>query len=499
MSKANAYKKIIKTTSLFGSVQVFNLIVSIIRSKFLAIFIGPSGYGLYGLLSSTVELVRQISGFSIEVSGVKQISEASVNENKELINERSAILIKLSVITGFFGALLAMSLSPLLSLFTFGNSSKTLLILLISLSILFKQVFASKTAVMQGVSKLSYLAKTNLYSNFFGLIFTLLLYYFFSIDAIVPAIIISSLISLLVSEFYYKKLGLRGQKIKINEAIKKGKEVLLFGGLLALSSFLPALSNYLLQIFIGNEGGLTQVGLFNIGLVVINTYIGIIFIAMSTEYYPRLAAMNNDSVKESEAINSQAIISMLIIIPIVVFVLGFSSIIIKVLFSFKFMDVLPMISWAILGMFFKSVSFSMGYLIIARADSSVFTKTAVLFNGVYLLLCVLGYHFMGMEGIGIGTMLYFLIHLLGVYLIIKFRYDFRFSRSFLFILLTGIVFCLISILLYKLYNGYYKPYIFLGIFTISLLFSLNEIDKRIHIRNTLKTYLKRKKNGTENV
>lgn len=495
--KSNAYKKIIKATSLFGGVQIFNLVISIIRSKFLAILIGPSGYGLYGLLNSTIELVRQASGFSIETSGVKQISEANANNNKELITERAATLIRLSLITGLIGVVLAIIFSHFLSILTFGDTSGILAIILISVSILFKQLFASQTAVMQGLSKLGYLAKTNLYSNLFGLILTLPLYFFFKVDAIVPSIIISSLISLLVSGFYYKKLQLPRQEIKLIDTLKKGKEVLLFGGLLAISSFLPALSNYLLQIFIGYEGNLTQVGLFNTGLIIINTYIGIIFIAMSTEYYPRLAAMSKDSTKEAEAVESQAIISMLIVIPVMVFVLGFSSFIIRLLFSSKFLDIMPMISWAMVGMFFKSVSFSMGYVIIARADSRVFTKTAVIFNCIYLIFCVVGYHFMGLEGVGIGTMLYFLIHLAGVHLIIRFRYGIRLTKVFSVIFLVGIVFTLVSMTLYQIYTGYYKPYIFLAIFTLSLLFSLKEIDKRVPIQSTIREYLNKRKNGSK--
>jgi len=39
----NSYKQIVKATSLFGGVQVFNIIISIIRSKFIAVLLGPTG------------------------------------------------------------------------------------------------------------------------------------------------------------------------------------------------------------------------------------------------------------------------------------------------------------------------------------------------------------------------------------------------------------------------------------------------------------------------
>ena len=54
----SAYRQIIKVTSLFGGVQVINIIVSIIRSKFIAVFLGPVGMGISGLLISTTSIMR---------------------------------------------------------------------------------------------------------------------------------------------------------------------------------------------------------------------------------------------------------------------------------------------------------------------------------------------------------------------------------------------------------------------------------------------------------
>ena len=49
-----SYQQIIKATSLFGSVQLFSILVSIIRNMFIANFIGPIGMGIAALLNSTL-------------------------------------------------------------------------------------------------------------------------------------------------------------------------------------------------------------------------------------------------------------------------------------------------------------------------------------------------------------------------------------------------------------------------------------------------------------
>ena len=56
-SKQNTYNQIIKATSLFGGVQVFNILLSVIRTKVVTIIIGPAGFGILGLFTATVKLI----------------------------------------------------------------------------------------------------------------------------------------------------------------------------------------------------------------------------------------------------------------------------------------------------------------------------------------------------------------------------------------------------------------------------------------------------------
>ena len=53
MEQKSSYRQIVKATSLFGGVQFFQIIISVIRSKFVAILLGPAGMGIVGLLTAT--------------------------------------------------------------------------------------------------------------------------------------------------------------------------------------------------------------------------------------------------------------------------------------------------------------------------------------------------------------------------------------------------------------------------------------------------------------
>ena len=52
-----SYRQIMKATSLFGGVQVFSIIITIIRTKFIAVLLGPLGMGIAGLLTTTTTFI----------------------------------------------------------------------------------------------------------------------------------------------------------------------------------------------------------------------------------------------------------------------------------------------------------------------------------------------------------------------------------------------------------------------------------------------------------
>lgn len=478
------FRKILRTTSLFGGVQGVSIISSLIKSKILAILIGTSGYGIYGVLNTIVDLIKQMSSLGIETSGVKFLAETFEKEDKLEYHRNSSLILKLSLLLGFIGMLIAIVISPFLSSLVYKETSKWYIFVFISISILFKQLASSNNSIFQGSDKLSYLAKSNLYSNFAGLFFTIPLFYFFKTDAIVPSIIIISLINYIFSYFFVFKLNLIRYKINILQSFSEGKEMLRFGSLFIIMSFLPLLVNFLIQLIINSKDGLHAVGLFNVSMIVINTYVGLVFTIMSTEYYPRLIKAFNSNSNISKTVSQQITISLLLIIPIIVFFIAFGSFIIKILFSEKFIEMIVMLNWAILGMFFKSVSFSIGYMFIAKADSKIFIKTSIIFNFLYFILLYFGYVFKGLEGLGMAIMLYYCLHLLTVFIIAKKRYFLVLEKQVVYLTLISFVFCATALFLNLLKDNNF--YYLIILFLISTFFSLFKLSRLVFMNDFLK-------------
>ncbi|MGV6829287.1 MAG: oligosaccharide flippase family protein [Flavobacteriales bacterium] len=485
------YRQVIIATSLFGGVQIIKIIISILRSKAIALFIGPTGMGIASLLTSTLSLINGFTNFGLNTSAVKEISLDKQNKSSYEVSKTISILKRLVWFTITIGVVIMVFSSSLLSEFAFGNKDYTITFIWISIALLFQQLANSHLAILQGLRKLKYLAKANLLGNIFGLLITLPLYFFYQLDGILPAILGSTFISFIFTYYYVKKLNIEKVKISNKVALLEGKSMISLGFTLSISSMIGLLVAYILQIFISKKGGVMQVGLYNAGFLILNSYVGIIFNAMGTDYFPRLAAISNDIKKIKQIVFEQALIAILLITPIIVAFLALAPFIITILYSNEFSTISTMVSWGILGMIFKAVSWSMGYIIIAKGDSKVFIKTAIGFNFILLILNLIGYSYLGLEGLGISFFVYYIIHYISIRAITFFRYDFYFKKEFHKIFTFTIFFCFLAFSLTFIENKVIK-YLLLGItILISSIFSYKKIDEKLDVKNFIKSLLKK--------
>lgn len=493
MSDKKAYQQILKATSIFGGVQFFTILISVIRTKLIAVFIGPAGMGIIALLNSTLNIIASISGFGIETSAVKSISENYKNDDVKTVSKTIQIIKKIVFFTGIFGMLLTIAFSKLLSQITFGDSSQTYTFGLVAVTLLFKQLASGQLAVLQGLRQIKFLAKANLYGNIFGLLFSIPLYYFLKIDAIVPTLIVTSLTALIFSFFYSNKVKIVKEKISNEDLFLEGKSIVKLGFMLTISSVLTLLSAYLIQIYVGKTGGLEQVGFYNAGFTLLNSYVGIIFTVMSTDYFPKLASIHSNNPKVRESVSQQAFISILIITPIIVLFLALADFIIPLIYTSSFNAIIPMVSFGILGMLFRAVSWSMGFILIAKGDSKIFVKTAFGFNVLSVIMNITGYYLYGLAGLGISFGLYFLCHFIGLKIITKMRYNFYFENNFYQTYLVCFVISGLAFSFRYIEFAALKYSLWVLMIVISFGFSLHQMNKKMNLSEIFTSFVKRKK------
>lgn len=477
----SSYRQIMKTTSLFGGLQVFNIAITIIRTKFIAIFLGPAGMGIAGLLTSTNNLIVASTNFGLSTSAVKNVAAANATGNADRISKIVGVLRTLVWITGLLGALLTFILAPLLSKLTFGNSDYIVAFRWISVTLLFNQLAAGQLVLLQGLRKMNDLAKSNMWGSLLGLVISVPVYYYLGVEGIVPTIILSSVASLLIAIFFSSKIKIEKASISREDLMQEGLGMLKMGFTISLSGFLGMATGYLMSIYIGRIGGVSHVGFYNSGVSIINTYMNMIFGAMATDYYPRLSGLANDNVKTRELVNQQAELAILIIAPLLIVFIIFIKPIILMMYTAKFLVILDMVQIFALGIFFKTITWAMGFMMLAKGDTKLFFISELAANIYLLIFNLIFYKYWGLTGLGYSFLISFFIAFFQGYFILKFKYGFSFKSRFTRIFWRQLLLLISSIILFEFIKSDITIYLLVLFIGISFFFSIKGINQRLDV------------------
>lgn len=487
------YRSIFKATSLFGGVQVYQILIGVIKSKFIAVLLGPLGVGIQGLYHSALQFVQSLTALGLKSSAVRDVSEANGTGDMVRVAEVVKTLRRLVRCTGLLGMLVVIAFSPVLSKTSFGDNQHIVPFILLSITMLLDQICAGQKVVLQGMRRLRHLANASAIGSTASLFVSVPLYYLYGVKGIVPTLILNSLTLLLLSWFYARKVKLPSVSLSAKDTLGRGAAMLKMGLAMSWNGILVYGCSYVVRWFIRVETGTEAVGLFTAGFTIINSYVGMIFTAIGTDYYPRLAAVNDNNSKMKTVVNQQGEIAALILAPLLLLCIVFMPILIRILYSEEFLPANDFVAIAAIGMMFKLGSWLIAYQFIAKSESKLFVINETITNAYSLVLNLLCYKFWGLTGLGIAFTATFLIYFAQVYIIARKRYGFRMSNDFrtmMLIQLTLLLICyFISIL--------ERPVLTYSIGGILILcsgvYSLKELDSRIGVLDAVKKWRERRK------
>ncbi len=494
MSENNqsSYRSIFKATSLFGGVQFYQILIQIIKSKFVAVLLGPAGVGIMGLYQSGLQLVQQISSMGLAQSAVRDVSEANGSNDLQRIAKTVTVVRKLVWFTGLLGLIIVACCSPLLSKASFGNYDYTIPFIILSVTLLLDQLSAGQKVILQGMRRLKDLAKCTAFGVAFGFVTSVPLYYWLGVDGIVPTLILNSVCSLILSWFYSRKIKIEKVQVTPKQTLEQGKQMLIMGISLSFSGIFSTIVAYVLRSFIQDNGGVEEVGLYQAGFVIMTTYVGMVMNAIGTDYYPRLASINKDNAKCKETVSQQGEIGAMILGPMLTFCLVFMPFVLQILYSDSFLAANDYVTWACLGMMLRFGSWIISYLFVAKAESRLYVILELAANLIYLIFSLLGYKLSGLTGLGFAFALNYFVYFFIVYLIARKRYNFKFSNSFIKCYDTQLVLVISCLIVVLTLDGWIKYSIGTTIIAISCLIGVRGLNQRMNLSDLIKNKIAKK-------
>lgn len=426
-------RQIIKAMSVFGGVQALTILCSIVRTKLVAVWIGPVGIGLFGIYNSAIDMINNIANMGIRSSSVRDISIEVERGNRQRIAEIICIVRRWTWALGGIAALLMLATAPLLSRWTFGDDNHSLGFIMLSVAVMLTALVNCEQSILQGTRRLRRLAQVGVCSAAVGLAVSVPLFYFLRDDSIVLSIIAySAAAAFFAWKFRNKDFSSTQVTLSYKETATRGAGFVRLGFFMTLGSFLAMLSSYIFIAYLNHEAGTATVGHYQAGYTLIHRYAALIFTAIGTEYYPRLAAVCHSKLRTGLFASQEINIVLTVLVAIISLFILFRQLVVNILYSSDFNVIIPFITYASLGIVFQAISQCMAYVIIAKGKGKTYIVTESTSTIIGLALNILFFNIAGLDGLGWAYAVWYIAYTIIVGIVYFNQFKFTLHRSTIF-------------------------------------------------------------------
>ena len=252
MQNKNFHSSFFKSTKLFGLSQFIKIVAKVIVNKFAALFLGPIGIGIIGLVENLLSIIYGVVSFGIPVSSVREIAVLSDNSsiNNELENKKINIIHYWSLISGILGGIVFLVVSYFFFIDSYPKKASYFCFLSLVFYFLFFSLYSSKMSILQGKRELKKMVTIQIWNMIIQIFLTLFSYYYFGINGIAIAFLFSALFSYILICCLTLKVKINHPNvISLKQLYKEGLPMIKLGLILSLGGVINQFTYYFIRLF----------------------------------------------------------------------------------------------------------------------------------------------------------------------------------------------------------------------------------------------------------
>jgi PST family polysaccharide transporter len=442
-----SYRRILKTSSIIGGASVINILIGLVRTKVLAVLLGPTGIGLVGLYTGLMSTAATVATMGVATVGTRQIAEAVAKEDSHALAVARRAMFWGTMLLALAGALIVWTLRDMLAARVLGSVEHAGVIGWLSLGVALSVAGASQGALIQGMRRIGDMARLSVYGSVLSTVLGIGLIWQWGSAALWAFILIGPLASFVLGHLYVSRLPkLPASKATVNEMAAQWKTLLRLGVPFMGAGVAGTLVQLWIRVTVNDELGLDEVGHFQAAWTISMQYIGFVLGAMGADYYPRLTGVINDKVAATRLVNEQTEIALLLSAPVFIAMLGLAPWVISLLYSAEFAPAVEILRWQILGDVLKVASWPLGFVILAAGAGKTFfwtETTTLLLMGTMIAGLVPS---MGLPVTGIAFLAAYIYLTPLVYFLAWRRIQFRWTSSVIKLLAGTFALCVLVLL-----------------------------------------------------
>jgi len=409
-SATNSYRSILKSSSLIGGASVLNILIGMVRTKFVAVLLGPSGVGLIGMYGQITTMITAVTSMGISGSGVRQVAEAVGSNDDERIARTVITLRRTAWLSGGLGLLVMVAFCMPLSQMTFNTYDFAWPIALLGITLFTGAIAAGQGCIINGTRRIGDLAKISVIGAINGTLISIPCFYLWGQAGIVPSLILTSFAALATSWWFARRVPVKVIDLPWRDSYGEARHLLTLGVSFMGAGLVTTLTGYLIRVVMLRMFGLTDVGIYQSAFNLSGILVGFVLGAMGADYYPRLTAAAGDNASVHRMVNEQSQISILLSLPGLAAMMIFAPLIIKLFYSASFVTAIPILRWCVLGILGRVFSWPLGFVILAKGKGKLFFITEVIACVLHLGGVFLFTRIWGLDGAGIAFMMLYVVH-----------------------------------------------------------------------------------------
>ncbi len=427
-SSSNISRLAMRAMALFGGVQVMGILCSIVRTKLVALWIGPAGVGLFGLFNNALDTINTAANMGVRQSSVRDLSQASEAGDAGLLARMVAVVRRWSLWLGLAGATATMALAPWLSQLTFGDQDHLWGFVALAAAVLLSAVTNGEFAVLQGTAQLKRLARCTLAGTVIGLAVSVPLFWWLREQSIVPSIVAYA-VGVCGAALVMRHRSRPSEPVTAAETWRMGSAFVRLGVMMTVGNFVTLLAGYLFNAWLNQHAGTAQVGYYQAGYTLVYKYTGLVLTALGMEYYPRLARVAHSRLRLRVFVSQEINIAMLVMAPIAAAFILLRQPVIWLLYSPEFAVIGTFASWVMVGTVLRALSWCIAFVILAKGSGRVYLVTESLSAVAELALNITCYSLWGLTGLGVSFVLWYVFYSLLVWGVYRWHYGLRLSAG----------------------------------------------------------------------
>lgn len=425
------------------------MLVRAIRTKLVAVLLGPSGVGLVGLYQSILEMVSTASGLGINSSGVRQVAEAVGSEDATRIARTAKVLSLACWITGLVGCAVCAVAAVPISKWVFGGADRAWTVAALGIVLLIDSIAKGQAALLRGTRHIRELAIIQIVSALGSTLLSAGIYGGLGERGILPVLLTSSLVVLLVTTWFRRRIKLVTVEVARDAVFAEGRRLVSLGLAFTWSAVVGAVVAFAIRTMVTRQDGLDANGIYQAAWGLSGLFGSFILSAMGLDFYPRLTAAAAKSDEEvNRLVNEQTEVGLLLALPGLMATFALGPWLIPLFYSAKFVIASQLLPWFVLGVYGQVLSWPAGFIQLAKGASGNFAITQTTYHLTLLLFTVLFLRIFGLVGVAVAFAVAYGILVLLTLVIAARLTHFRWDQSVrrLVGVSTLLVFCMFLIL-----------------------------------------------------